>query len=88
MAITGDTVNDRHFFDLLDNEWTTTTEDFLMATFNKHQAADGTVTHRVRIRMKGHPVQTATFRRLTDAWRWAQETATRPAVRATDSGEY
>jgi integrase len=47
-----------------------------MATFNKHQAADGTVTHRVRIRLKGHPVQTASFRRLTDARRWAQETET------------
>ncbi len=45
-----------------------------MATFDKHQARDGTVTHRVRIRLKGHPVQTASFRRLTDARRWAQET--------------
>lgn len=47
-----------------------------MATFGKHLANDGKVTHRVRIRMKGVPVQTATFERLTDARRWAQQTET------------
>ncbi len=45
-----------------------------MATFNKHTANDGKVTHRVRIRMKGYPIQTASFERLTDARRWAQQT--------------
>lgn len=47
-----------------------------MATFDKHTANDGKVTHRVRIRMKGYPVQTASFERLTDARRWAQQTET------------
>ncbi|MDS4040831.1 MAG: site-specific integrase [Candidatus Competibacter sp.] len=45
-----------------------------MATFDKHTANDGKVTHRVRIRMKGFPLQTASFDRLTDARRWAQQT--------------
>lgn len=47
-----------------------------MATFDKHTANDGKVTHRVRIRMKGYPLQTASFDRLTDARRWAQQTET------------
>ncbi len=45
-----------------------------MATFDKHTANDGKITHRVRIRMKGFPLQTASFDRLTDARRWAQQT--------------
>ena len=45
-----------------------------MATFDKHTANDGKVTYRVRIRMKGCPLQTASFDRLTDARRWAQQT--------------
>jgi integrase len=45
-----------------------------VATFNKHVANDGKITHRVRIRMKGYPIQTASFERLTDARRWAQQT--------------
>lgn len=45
-----------------------------MATFDKHTANDGKVSHRVRIRMKGFPLQTASFDRLTDARRWAQQT--------------
>lgn len=47
-----------------------------MATFDKHVANDGKVSHRVRIRMKGFPLQTASFDRLTDARRWAQQTET------------
>jgi len=42
-----------------------------MATFDKHIANDGKITYRVRIRMKGCPLQTASFDRLTDARRWA-----------------
>ncbi len=45
-----------------------------MATFDKHTANDGKITVRVRIRLKGRPLQTATFHRLTDARRWAQQT--------------
>ena len=47
-----------------------------MATFDKHTANDGKITYRVRIRMKGCPLQTASFERLTDARRWAQQTET------------
>ena len=45
-----------------------------MATFDKHTANDGKVTFRVGIRLKGRPLQTASFDRLTDARRWAQQT--------------
>jgi integrase len=44
-----------------------------MATFDKHTASDGKITFRVRIRIKGFPLQTASFDRLTDARRWAQQ---------------
>lgn len=47
-----------------------------MATFDKHTALDGKVTYRVRVRMKGYPIQTASFDRLTDARRWGQQTET------------
>ena len=45
-----------------------------MASINKHTANGGKITFRVRIRIKGHPLQTASFDRLTDARRWAQQT--------------
>lgn len=45
-----------------------------MATFDKHTANDSKITFRVRIRIKGFPLQTASFDRLTDARRWAQQT--------------
>ena len=45
-----------------------------MATINKHTANDDKVTYRVRVRMKGYPIQTASFARLTDARKWAQQT--------------
>ncbi len=32
------------------------------------------ITYRVKIRLKGQSTQTATFHRLTDARRWAQQT--------------
>ena len=35
---------------------------------------DGTQSYRVKIRLKGHPTETATFQRLTDAKRWMQST--------------
>jgi integrase len=50
-----------------------------MASIRKRIAKDGTVSHRVEIRLKGHAPQRATFKRLTDARRWAQ--ATESAIR-------
>lgn len=44
-----------------------------MATIEKRKS-EGGVTFRVKVRLKGYPVQTATFQRLTDARRWAQQT--------------
>jgi integrase len=45
-----------------------------MATIGKRTAADGTISYRVRVRLKGYPEQTATFARLTDAKKWVQDT--------------
>jgi len=45
-----------------------------MATIQERTANDGKVTYRVFIRLKGYPMQTATFRRKTDARRWVQVT--------------
>ncbi len=44
-----------------------------MATIEKREC-EGKITHRVKVRLKGYPTQTATFERLTDAKRWAQDT--------------
>jgi integrase len=44
-----------------------------MANFEKRTTKDGKTHYRVKVRLKGHPVQTATFRRLTDAKRWAHQ---------------
>lgn len=45
-----------------------------MASIEKRTANNGATTYRVLIRLKGHPVQSATFERLTDARRWAAST--------------
>lgn len=45
-----------------------------MASIRKRTAKDGTVSHRVEVRLKGFPAQRATFRRLTDARKWAINT--------------
>jgi integrase len=47
-----------------------------MATYERREAADGSVTYRVKVRLKGFPVQSATFKRKTDAKRWAEATET------------
>jgi integrase len=44
-----------------------------MATIEKRNTGEG-VTYRVKVRIKGHPAQCASFGRLTDARRWAQST--------------
>lgn len=50
-----------------------------MATITKRTTRRGT-SYKVQIRIKGHPAETASFDRLTDARRWAAETET--AIRA------
>jgi len=45
-----------------------------MANIEKRTARDGKISFRVKVRLKGFPAQTATFQRLTDARKWAQQT--------------
>lgn len=45
-----------------------------MASIEKRVSADNKISYRVKVRMKGHPVQSATFERITDAKKWAQDT--------------
>lgn len=45
-----------------------------MATIQKRKNDDGTTGYRVMIRLKGHPLATATFSRLTDARAWVTKT--------------
>jgi integrase len=45
-----------------------------MATINKRVDQDGKMRFLVIVRLKGHPTQTATFLRITDAKKWAQQT--------------
>ena len=45
-----------------------------MASIQERKSANGKVSYRVQIRLKGHPVQTATFERKTDAKKWVSET--------------
>ena len=51
-----------------------------MATFEKRTDASGATSYRVKIRLRGHQKETATFKRKTDAKRWA--TDTEAAIRA------
>lgn len=45
-----------------------------MANIEKRKTSNNETTYRVKIRLKGHPTQTATFKRLTDAKIWTQQT--------------
>lgn len=45
-----------------------------MPSIRKRTNADGSVSYRVDVRLKGFPPQRATFRRLTDAKRWGSHT--------------
>jgi integrase len=45
-----------------------------MATIEKRVSVDGTANYRVRVRLRGFPPQTASFKRLTDAKKWVQQT--------------
>ncbi len=50
-----------------------------MPSFESRRAEDGTLSYRVKVRLKGQRAASATFARLTDARRWAQ--ATEVAIR-------
>jgi integrase len=50
-----------------------------MASIRKRTRKDGATAYRVDIRLKGHPAERATFKRLTDAKKWSQ--ATEAAIR-------
>jgi len=45
-----------------------------MATIEKRTTDTGDTSYRVKIRLKGYPTQTATFKRITDAKKWVQDT--------------
>lgn len=45
-----------------------------MANIEKRTSANGDISYRVKIRLKGFPVQTASFSQLTKAKQWAQTT--------------
>lgn len=44
-----------------------------MAYVQERKSSNGRIRYRVQIRLKGHPVQSATFERKTDARRWVQQ---------------
>lgn len=46
----------------------------MMASITKRKGRGGKDVYRVLIRLKGSPTQSATFERLTDAKKWAQDT--------------
>lgn len=45
-----------------------------MASIEKRTSKEGENSYRVKVRLKGYPVQSASFERLTDAKKWAQNT--------------
>ena len=45
-----------------------------MARIKTRTATDGTLRYTAEVRLKGYPAQTATFKRLTDAKKWIQDT--------------
>jgi integrase len=45
-----------------------------MARIKTRSATDGTARYTAEVRLKGYPTQTTTFKRLTDAKKWIQDT--------------
>ena len=45
-----------------------------MASIRAKRRADGTTYYQAQVRIKGHPPQTASFERKTDAKRWGDQT--------------
>lgn len=45
-----------------------------MAAIEKRTAKDGSISYRVKVRLKGQPVQSASFQSLTKAKQWATQT--------------
>jgi len=45
-----------------------------MAFIETRQSKEGETSYRVQVALKGYPRQNATFKRLTDAKKWAQHT--------------
>ena len=45
-----------------------------MATIRQRTRQDGSIVYQTQVRLKGHPLQTATFKRKTDARKWAEDT--------------
>ena len=45
-----------------------------MAYIEPRKTKDGLMRYRVQVSLKGHPMQSATFERKTDAKKWAQQT--------------
>jgi len=50
-----------------------------VATIDERKSKNGKITYRARVRLKGYPLQTATFDRKTDARKWIA--ATESAIR-------
>ena len=46
---------------------------FKMESIEKRKTKDGKAIFRAQVRLKGFPEQNASFERLTDAKRWAQQ---------------
>ena len=45
-----------------------------MPSIEKREGLDGKISYRAYVRLRGHPKQSGTFKRLSDARKWAQKT--------------
>jgi len=53
-------------------------EVFLMSSVRAKRRADGTTYFQALVRLKGHPPQSASFDRKTDAKRWGEQMTCTP----------